>query len=56
MGTICSVIGHKWNNSCTCSRCGNTRDVTTLMRIMISRKYPADALKFVPFVAKNVTI
>jgi hypothetical protein len=32
------------------------RDVTTLMRIMISRKYPADALKFVPFVAKNVTI
>lgn len=27
MGTICSVIGHKWNNSCTCSRCGNTRDL-----------------------------
>ena len=26
MGTICSVFGHKWNDSCTCLRCGSTRD------------------------------
>ena len=26
MGMICSVFGHKWNDGCTCLRCGNTRD------------------------------